>query len=214
MKSCGVPVTTVMPSRSQRSRTNGIAMTATRFLVEARDDVARRSRRHEQPPPVRGLVARHARFGNGRRFRNGGNPPGSRHAEQAQAPGADLGQRRRRARRHRRYAPRDEIEQPRAGPLVRHVQHLRPGHHEEQLHREMRQGAGTRRGERDLAGPRPRERHELLHRLRRQRRVDHQHVRHRHELGNRQRDRAGRRTGTLRYIAGTVAMVPTPRRTV
>ena len=60
--------------------------------------------------------------------------------------------------------------------LVRDVRHLHAGHHLEQLAREMDRRAVARRREIELAGIRLRVGDELLHRVHRQRRIDHEHV--------------------------------------
>ena len=69
--------------------------------------------------------------------------------------------------------------------LVRYMQHVQLGQHQEQFHRQMRAGADAGRGKIDLPGPRFREGDELLQVARRQRRVNHQHVGQRNRLRDR-----------------------------
>ncbi len=101
----------------------------------------------------------------------------ARHRQRAQAPGLDVVDDRTRRGKHQRHLPADYIGYGLTAALVIDARDVDAGHRLEQLGGEMRRRTGRTRRIVQLAGPRFGERDQLLHRLDRQRRIDHDQIR-------------------------------------
>jgi hypothetical protein len=155
------------------------------FLVQLLDDRGRRPGGRDDAPPVDRLVARHARLrdrGDVGQNRVAGQAAG---AERAQLAGPDM--RRglhQRTEHHLGVAP-DHVDHGRAAALERHMQEVDAGGQLEQLAAEMLEAADAGRGVLQLAGLLLCGREQVLHRMHRQVRVDHQDVRAGRKNGDR-----------------------------
>ena len=165
------------------------------------DHVLRRAGRREQAVPRRDVEARQARFGHRRQVGRERRARGGRHRQRLQLAGLDLRRGVGEVVEHELDVAGEQRLRRRRAALVRNVDDVGAGVDLEQLAGEMPGAAVAARTERQLARIGLGVGDELLDRIHRQRRVDHQHVRRggeqrdRHEILDRDR-RASSRTGS------------------
>ena len=132
--------------------------------------------RRDAPPVVRD-IAGHAGFRDGRHVRQDAAALGAAGAQGPQLPGLDEGRRLHQRREHDLHVAGDHVLHRRTAAFVRHVGEVDAGRQLEQFGAEVLEAADAGRGVVQFSRVRLGERKQVLHRLDRRLRIDHQYVR-------------------------------------
>src|SRR5262249_12711650 len=114
------------------------------LLVERLDDLSRRVFRHADAEPETRFVARH-KLSHGRDLRQYVQARPASHRERAQLASPDILYRCGRAGEVDLHLPAEQIGERGSRAAIRYVHEVHPGHHLEQLARNVASGAGARR---------------------------------------------------------------------
>ena len=164
----GVLPTGSKPAAIRRSRVSARLGDAHDFGVDLRDDVGGRALGQQHAGPRIGFVARQTLLGDGRNIAGRGGALGAGGAEHAQAAVAMIRQGLGNTGEGDRHLPRDEIVERRRDALVDDMHELDAGHRLQEFHRDVLRAADAARRVIQLAGTLFRERHQFLHRFRRE----------------------------------------------